>query len=610
MYGYRQTNDNGLMTNLDSISSSLSSIDTIGQRRTNAKVASSADNLIAPRTHSIASNSLLWRPPKEDRSIYSGSIQATRPASITGRCNGSEIYYNGDVTTANANLVNSKSSNHNSRHNSSCCCCCCFQSHNTLDFMLMPLLALTILRQVFDFMGQIWLQILINFFTIIIIIVALFGVRQNRISYLLVFLAWSLFNATWNTLVFCIHSKVRDVGIPEDLLSFYTGTSSWWRSNGPGCLPHSITSLHTSSVTMLNQPNSMAGCRIDYHLIEEIQAIIHAILSFASVLVCSCLITNIRRNPAYYKNYLHNTTKMDKAFRLNNLSLNGTKVNQDPYPNHSSSARLIGASNSLRRAPNKTSSRSSQHSIASMRSSRKRPSSSVINHRRPHIEATNMPTPRGSTSSTMRSQKYGSISSKRSSSRRERRSDVSSLTYGTTSQERSVNNNNNINRDRLSSLSSVDYLPSYQPPHSSSANLLSSYGELSSIDSFNNQNGTTDHRRSSKRRQIAVKSVVRGNMNPTYSGSRSSICTRNTTNGNNYDDISCIYGNNHMTNGTSSTQTFENRSHRNNLDNSVKLTSASNAQQQAQLYGTQRNMRHPIYSNHEATTNGNSETPI
>lgn len=593
------------MTNLDSISSSLSSLDTIGQRRTNAKVASSADNLITTRNHSIASNSLLWRVPKGDRSIYSGSIQtAPRADSISGRCNGSEIYYNGEMLGTVG-----KNKTYQSKRRSSCCfrwCCC--QSQTTLDFMLVPLLMLTILRQVFDFMGQIWLQILINFFTIIIVIVALFGVRQHRISYLLIFLAWALFNATWNALVFCIHSKVRDVGIPEDLLSLYTGGFSWWRSNGPGCLPYSINSLNSLSVSVLKQPNILAGCQIDYHLIEGIQALIHAVFSFVSVLASSCLITSIRRNPAHYKNFINNASNIEKPFRLNNLTLNGSKVNQDPYPNHSGPSRLIGNSNSLRRAPNKTSSRSSQHSMSSMRSGRRRPSSSAVNHRR---DALNVPTPRGSTSSTMRSQKYGSISSRKSNSRRDRRSDMSSLTYGTTNDRQAGPSNGN--RDRLSSLSSVDYLPSYQPPHSSSANLLSSYGEISSIDSYGQNKNGTDYKRGSKHRmQHPMKASVRGNMNPTYSGSRSSVCTRNT-NGNNYDDISYIYGDPHASNGVSSTQTFENRSHQNNLDNSVKLPSVSSSTQQAQaVYGTQRNggQRHGIYSNQEGMTNGNSETPI
>lgn len=605
MYGYHSSNQNGLMTNLDSISSSLSSIDTIGQRRAGAKVASSADNLITPVSHSMASNSLLWRAPKGDRSIYSGS-QTTRAGSVSGRCNGSEIYYSGETT--NLNMPSDVVQQYYKRRKPCCCYCCCLHFDNTLDCILVPLLSLTILRQVFDFMGQIWLQILVNFFTIIFIIVALFGVRQHKISYLLVFLAWSLFNTTWNTLVFCIHSKVRDVGIPEDVLSLYTGTYSWWRWNGPGCLPTGITSLHTSSVSMLNQSNALIGCRIDYHLIEAVQALIHGVLSFVAVLVCSCLMTSIRHNPAYYKNFINNSSKVDKAFRLNNLTLKGPKIGQDPYPSHSNAGRLLSASNSLRRAPNKASSRSSQHSMSLIRSHRRRPSSSLNNNRRPQIEnGISQQTPRGSTSSTTRSQKYGSISSRRSASRRERRSDISSLTYGTTSQDRAGVSGSK--RERLSSLSSVDYLPSYQPPHSSSANLLSSYGEISSTDSYTNQSNA-DHKRSSKNRQISVKSVARGNMNPTYSGSRSSICTRNT-NGNNYDDISFIYGNGHMNvNGSNSTQTFEaNRSHRNNLDNSVKQSTGGNSQQ-AQIYGTQRNGRHPIYLNHEGVTNGNSETPI
>lgn len=488
MYGYRQSNENGLMTNLNSISSSLSSIDTIGMRN-NTKA--SADNLIAPRNQPIASTSLLWNGPKDDR--YSNATSVKNGTRYTG----SEIYYNGNRGLGSY----------------------CFNSKTALNFILVPLLLLTITRQVFDFLGQIWLQILVNFFTIILIIVALFGIRQHRIFYLGLYALWALFNTVWNLMVLCIHTRLRDVGLTEDDLSFRTGATSWWHSNGPGCLPYNISSMQPISIL---QPNSITGCRIDYRVIESTQAAIHTLLSFVSSLICCCVLSNIRRRHSSKMNNMH---KSDKLFRLNNLINDRSKVNQDPFPDRTS--RFGSNSASLRRAPNKTSSRSSQHSVSSMRSARRRV-------RQPSTDGT-LPNQRGSTSSNQRSQKYGSVSSRRSN-KKERRSDISSLTYGTTG-DRSAR------RTRLSSLSSVDYLPSYQPPHSSSANLLSSYGEISSIDSYNNHTG----HRSARNRQASIKSIGKGNTNPTYTGSRSSVCSHNT-NTNNYDDLSYIYGNNSVKN--------------------------------------------------------------
>lgn len=561
MYGYRQ-HESALMTNLNSISSSLSSIDTVGRRTNNGKA--SVDNLIGggPRSnHSIASTSLLWRNThnnsnKNGHNRYNnnnnnnltGTLSSTRGGGGGGggsRYQGSEIYYSGNASRARG--------------------CCrkfgnnCINSEIALNFILVPLLLLTITRQVFDFLGQIWLQILINFFTIILIIVALFGIRQHRISYLSLFALWSLFNTTWNIIVICIHTKIRDVGLNEDVLSFYTGTTSWWHSNGPGCLPYNISSIQPS----INILKPITGCRIDYHLIESAQAALHALLSLISALICCFVMSNVRKNPAYS---LKGQPNADKLYRLNNLVNDRSKVNQNPFPSNGTS-RHGPHSASLRRAPNKTSSRSSRHSVSSMRSSRQR--------NRQSIGEGTLPTPRGSTSSMSRSQKYGSLSSRRNTINNkksiDRRSDISSLTYGTTSGvDRGAGTSQ---RTRLSSLSSADYLPSYQPPHSSSANLLSSYGEITSIDSYNNHGG----QRGAKNRQTSIKSMSKGATNPTYNGSRSSICSHNPNtnpngnnlNNNNYDDLSYIYGNSNARTSeslygpASSTATTDNIRHHN-----------------------------------------------
>jgi len=487
------------MTNLNSISSSLSSVETIGRRKT---TKASADNLIKPRKHSTVSSSLLWRESEDERYPV-----IAKHKQRTGY-RGTDIYHAGGKGIKSF----------------------CFSSETALNSVLVPLLLLTIFRQAIDFLGQIWMQIIINFFTIIFIIVALFGVQQRRISYLGFFSFWGLVSTVWNLIVFCIHSKARDVGVTEDSLSLYTGATSWWHSNGPGCLPYNITSIQPT-INIL-QPNIITGCRLDYHLIESSQATIHMILSFISSVLCCFVISNIRRDPKFRNK---NSTTSDKLYRLNNLVTDRTKINPNPYPNQVSS-RFGPNSASFRRAGyNKTSSRSSQHSVTSARSNRRK--------NRPSVDGT-LPTPRGSTSSNQRSQRYGSLSSRRGPSKTDRRSDISSLTYGITGDRTS-----STQRARLSSLSSAEYLPSYQPPHSSSANLLSSYGEISSIDSYN---GRTSGMRSGKNRNAAIKSIYQVNTNPTYSGSRSSVYSHNnnlTTNGNgnnNYDNLSYVHSPNNM----------------------------------------------------------------
>lgn len=398
---------------------------------------------------------------------------------------------------------------------------CCLNSVTATNLILVPLLLLTLVRQIFDFLGQIWLQIIINFFTIILIIVALFGIRQNRISYLFSFTLVALFNTFWNLVVISVHFKANDLS--EDLLSLYTGATSWWHTNGPGCLPYSITNIQPSLNNIIKS-NTMSGCRIDYHLIEATQAAVHGALSFMAVVICCCLMSAIRRNPNYFN---RKQIMTDHIYRMNNLTNNHNKINQEPFPG-ASSRPIAGATNSLRRAGQKASSRSSQHSISSMRSARRRRPSASDNI------GNLLPTPRGSRSSMHRSSKYGSLSSRRSSRIRDGVNDVSSLTYGTTVAKRAIGANQ---RTRQSSISSTEYLPSYQPPHTSNANLLSSYGELSSIDSYNNANGTKTSR------HVSNTYGLKGNTNPVYQGSRSSVCSQ-TVNTDNYDDISYIYGGN------------------------------------------------------------------
>jgi hypothetical protein len=491
------------MTNLNSISSSLSSIDTIGLRRNNTLGKSSVDNLISQRDHQMtASTSAWWRnQPKEERYSTAASVRNLERSHYRS----ADVYHHGKRKALKK----------------------CLNSWTMLNFSLTLLLLLTIARQIFDFLGQLWLQILINFFTILVIIIALFGLKQCRISYLVSFIICALFNVVWNLLVISIHFKIRDINLSEDLLSLYSGTMSWWNTNGPGCLPYSVTASIHQSVSIL-KPNTITGCRFDYHLIESAQAAIHASLSLISLLICFYVTLLINRNPSNFKAIQNK----NKSYRLNELTNGRSTVNHDPFPANNTS-RFVIDSASLRRPANKMSSRSSQRSMSSVRSERRR--------NRQLADAGVVPTPRGS----VRSQKYGSLSSRRSSSnRRDRRGDGSSLTYATTTNGHPRPGGSG-QRTRLSSMSSVDYmLPGYQPPHSSSANLLSSYGEISSIDSYNNP---TSSNRSANRNQRRMRD--RGNTNPVYAGSKSSVCSQNMNVNNNYDDISNVYGVNN-TNGS------------------------------------------------------------
>jgi len=492
------------MTNLNSISSSLSSIDTVGhQTKVHAQSnQASVENLVGQRSTYIDTTGLLWNKrlaPQENPYAVGGSV-----LDGTNRTGNSDIYY--------------------SRKRKSCCDC--FPSSVAAsNLVLVPLLLLTLVRQVFDFLGQIWLQIIINFITLNVIIVALFGIKQGRISYLLAFVFVCMFNIFWNIVVISIHFKTND--LREDLLSLFTGATSWWHLNGPGCLPYTITTIQPS-INNIIKSNMMSGCRIDYHLIEATQAAVHCALSFIALITSCCTMATIRRNPKYFKK---KNQASDRVYRMNDLATG--RINHDPLPDQHTQRNMSSNTNSLSRAVNKASVRSSQHSIGSTRSARRRRPSNSDNN------GAVLPTPRGSRSSMNRS-KYGSLSSRRSNRFKDRTADESSLTYGSTAAKRVSGANQ---RTRLSSVSSTEYLPSYQPPHTSSANLLSSYGELSSVESYNNTNNEKNSASIRRTRQSNyAKTELKGNTNPVYQGSRSSVCSQNLNN-DNYDDISYIYGN-------------------------------------------------------------------
>lgn len=90
MYGYRRSLENGFMINLNSISSSFSSIDTVGQRDSSLG-KSSVDYLIGQHKLVSALASALYRSSSEDErySVTTGARNAG------ARHRASNIYFGG-----------------------------------------------------------------------------------------------------------------------------------------------------------------------------------------------------------------------------------------------------------------------------------------------------------------------------------------------------------------------------------------------------------------------------------------------------------------------------------------------------------------------------------
>ncbi|KAI1282006.1 Sodium/potassium-transporting ATPase subunit beta-1-interacting protein [Halotydeus destructor] len=84
---------------------------------------------------------------------------------------------------------------------------CCTVRHLLMTIITFQLV-LTIIRQVFDFLGQMWAPILFNFVATLVIIIGLFGAFYNRKSYVAIFLIWQLIAIAWNSFVAAFYLEV------------------------------------------------------------------------------------------------------------------------------------------------------------------------------------------------------------------------------------------------------------------------------------------------------------------------------------------------------------------------------------------------------------------
>jgi hypothetical protein len=66
----------------------------------------------------------------------------------------------------------------------------------------------TLERQIFDFLGYMWVPILANFVHSIVVILGLFGAYQYRLNYLIAYLVWSLVWVAWNSFIICFYLQV------------------------------------------------------------------------------------------------------------------------------------------------------------------------------------------------------------------------------------------------------------------------------------------------------------------------------------------------------------------------------------------------------------------
>ncbi|KAL4716049.1 hypothetical protein ACJJTC_002814 [Scirpophaga incertulas] len=161
-------------------------------------------------------------------------------------------------------------------------------------------LFVTIQRQVFDFLGYMWLPIIANFINILLIIFGSFGAVQYVTNYIVAYALWSIMWLGWNVFLICYYLNLGSLNRESGLLSLGTDSISWWEWNGWGCQP--VWSDAAQPDTW--RPSRVDGCFMEWHHVELAQSSLAAVLT-AIALPLSILLA--------YKSFKHSKPTSDKG---------------------------------------------------------------------------------------------------------------------------------------------------------------------------------------------------------------------------------------------------------------------------------------------------------
>ena len=170
-------------------------------------------------------------------------------------------------------------------------------SGRNILYALMALqLISTLERQIFDFLGYMWVPILGNFLHTLVVILGIFGVYQYTSKHMLTYLVWCIIWMGWNVFLICYYLEVGDLQDPKnDVLSFGTGSFSWWLENSIGCKSDYFPANEADATSFENnipltpgykpvKPSHVTGCVLNYEYVEVIHASIQLVLAIFSLL--------------------------------------------------------------------------------------------------------------------------------------------------------------------------------------------------------------------------------------------------------------------------------------------------------------------------------------
>ncbi|KAF7281924.1 hypothetical protein GWI33_004044 [Rhynchophorus ferrugineus] len=153
----------------------------------------------------------------------------------------------------------------------------CTRRHLFLTFCVIQIISV-VERQVFDFLGFLWIPILVNFFEIIFIIFGFFGVYQYRPKYIIAYLLWHLLWIAWNIFLICLYLNVAGLDHGTNIILKLDQTSdSWWKKEGPGCIVVNV------------DESKYEGCLFDYVYVEVFHSGLQLFLTVLNSLIGICL---------------------------------------------------------------------------------------------------------------------------------------------------------------------------------------------------------------------------------------------------------------------------------------------------------------------------------
>jgi len=182
-------------------------------------------------------------------------------------------------------------------------------------------------KQVFDFLGYLWISILLNFFEIIFVIFGIFGAYQYRPKYVISYTIWHVFWLGWNIFIICLYLDIGILNHKECIvIKLDKQSESWWVKHGPGCKQN----LSTDSGTPTEY---VSDCILDYQHVEIFQAGLQAALAFLGLLFAMCLQRNLIDEDDTFK-YINVDVNNPRQLELKPTYADNVDILR-PYPSNS-----------------------------------------------------------------------------------------------------------------------------------------------------------------------------------------------------------------------------------------------------------------------------------